>query len=194
MQAIRVKLDTGLKRSCLIRGTSLQHIVNLAMDELAVSPSWVHFRNKAGLIFSCRRYTEDYPDLSKIFLLGEGNHSITLPRGLADASDRAAIFATDKAGDPLVLVSLETGRIQLTGEGITGWYKEAKKANYKGPSMEFSISPALLKRIISEEKYSDAKVSPDKLKVEGGNWKYITVLGNNNHKKREETVKPKSKE
>ncbi len=185
LQAIRVKVATGLKRSCLIRGTSLQHIASLAMDELAVSPSWVHFRNKAGLIFSCRRYSEDYPNLDKIFIVK--GHSITVPKGLAEASDRAAIFATDKAGDPLVSVFLGAGEIRLVGEGITGWYKEIKKIAYDGPSMEFSISPTLLKHI--SENYSDAKISPDKLRVEGGSWQYVTVLGNNKRKKKEETVK-----
>jgi len=193
LQAIRVKVDTGLKRSCLIRGTSLQHIKDLAMDELAVSPSWVHFRNKAGLIFSCRRYSEDYPDLSKIFLVK--GHSIKVPRTLAEASDRAAVFATDKAGDPLVTVTLETGRVCLKGEGITGWYKEIKKLAYDGPPMEFSISPTLLKHV--SEEYSDARISPDKMRAEGDkegrSWQYVTVLGNNNGKKKEETVKPKEK-
>ena len=174
LQMMRCHINTGMKHSLLVRGTSLEHITSLAMDEISLTQSWLHFRNKSGLVYSCRRYEEQYPELENV--LAVKGHRITLPKGLSDASDRAAVFASDRSGEPLMTVELQEGRIRLTGEGLVGWYKEVKKAAYEGPPLEFVIAPELLKHIC--DKYSDAKISQDKLKVSGGGgWDYVTVLG-----------------
>jgi len=173
LQVMRCKVETGLRESVLVRGTSLVHITQLGMDQFALTEAWIHFKNTEGLIFSCRRYSEEYPSLDDIIKF-EGR-PITIPKSLKDASDRAAIFAADKAGDPLVSVSLSNGVIRILGEGLTGWYKEVKKVNWEGPPMEFNIAPDLLKHI--SEKYDEAQLVGDKLKVVGGSWEYVTVLG-----------------
>lgn len=188
LQIMRCEVDTGLKSSVLVRGTSISPIVELAMDQISMTKAWIHFRNKKGLIFSCRRYTEDYPSLDK--LISFKGHSIKIPKGLKDASDRAAIFAMDKAGDPLVTVTISNDHIRILGEGLSGWYREVKKVAYEGPPMEFLIAPELLKHI--SEKYSDAQITEGKLKVAGHSedneergWEYVTVLGKPQEEKEE---------
>ena len=173
LQILRYEVETSMKDDVLVRGTSLAHISSLAMDKVCLTESWIHFKNQQGLIFSCRRFEENYPNLDKV--LAFKGHAIVIPKGLAEASARAAVFAADKAGEPLLKVSLKDERVRITGEGLTGWYKEVKKVTYKGPPMEFMIAPELLKHI--SEKYSDAQLTEDKLKVEGERWKYCTVLG-----------------
>lgn len=173
LQIMRCQLKTGLKDSVLVRGTSLGHIVSLGMDKISLTSSWIHFKNQQGLIFSCRRYSEGYPSLERM-LSFKGNR-IVIPKGLAEASDRAAIFAMDKAGDPLVSVTIREGRIRIVGEGLSGWFREFKKVTYDGPPMEFLIAPELLKHI--SEKYDDAQLTEGRLKVIGGGWEYCTVLG-----------------
>lgn len=185
LQIMRVQVHTGLKGSVLVRGTSLAHITSLGMDQVSLTKSWIHFKNQQGLIFSCRRYSEDYPSLDK--LIAFKGHPIVIPKGLADASDRAAIFAMDKAGDPLMTVTIKEGRIRIKGEGLSGWYKEEKRVNYEGPPMEFLIAPELLKHISAN--YSDAQLTDNKLKVVGGGWEYVTVLG----QKQDEEEAPKDK-
>ena len=182
LQVMRCKVKTGLKNSVLVRGTSIKSITSLGMDQAAMTKSWIHFRNQAGLIFSCRRYTENYPSLDKI-ISSEG-HPIVIPKGLAEASDRAAVFAQDKSGDPLVTVSISNGVIRLKGEGLSGWYREVKKTSYEGPPIEFVIAPELLKHI--SERYSDAQIGEDRLKVVGGGWEYVTVLGQKKDEEKEE--------
>lgn len=173
LQVMRCMAGTGLKDSILVRGTSLEQIVSLGMDEVSLTKSWIHFKNQQGLVFSCRRYAEDYPSLDK-FISMKG-HSITIPKGLAEASDRAAIFAVDKAGDPYVQVTIKGGKIRILGKGLSGWFREVKKVSYDGPPMEFVIAPELLKRI--SEEYKDAQLTEGRLKVVGGSWEYVTVLG-----------------
>lgn len=172
-QIMRCHLETGLKSPILVQGTSLAPITDLAMDKYALTSSWIHFKNQSGLIYSCRRYDEKYPEMTKNIQFK--GHTITIPKGMAKAAERAAVFAQDRMGDPLVSVYLSQGRIKITGDGLAGWYKEMRKINYDGPSMEFLIAPNLLKHV--SERYSDAVLTPDKLKVEGGGWVYVTVLG-----------------
>jgi DNA polymerase III sliding clamp (beta) subunit (PCNA family) len=173
LQVMRCQIKTGLKDSVLVRGTSLAHIVSLGMDKIALTKAWIHFRNQQGLVFSCRRYAEDYPSLDKVIHCK--GHPMVIPKGLAQASERAAIFAVDKAGDALVSVTIKEGRIRIVGEGLSGWFKEVKKVNYSGPPMQFFIAPELLKYV--SEKYKNAQITEDKLKVVGGSWEYATVLG-----------------
>lgn len=172
-QIMRFTGDTKIKESVLVRASSIGHIVSLGMDKIAVTKSWIHFKNQQGLIYSCRKYAEDYHLLDNI--LNFKGHSIVIPKGLKDASDRAAVFAMDKAGDPLVTVTIKEGVIRIEGQGVTGWYEEVKKVNYKGPTMEFNIAPEILKHI--SEKYTDAQITEGRLKVVGGSWEYVTMLG-----------------
>lgn len=192
LQILRYEVKTGLEKSVLVRASSLGHIADLAMDQMSLTGSWVHFTNQSGLVFSCRRYIEDYPTLDK-HIDFEG-HSITIPKGLKDASDRAAVFAMDKAGDPLVTVKLKEGMLRIIGQGLSGWYREAKSIAYNGPPMQFLIAPELLKHI--SEKYSEAEIREDKnrsrLKVTGSDWEYVTVLGKYRENDEEEE-KPKEK-
>lgn len=185
-QIMRCAMKLGLKDPVLVRGTSLKDLPSLAMDEVALTKSWIHFRNQSGLVYSCRRYSESFPDLNH--LLKAKGHPLVIPRGIAKAAERAAVFAVDAAGESQVLVKLENEKIALRGEGATGWYREVSKVAYEGPSMEFRISPALLKQI--SEKHSEAEICEDKLMVLGGQWKYCTVLAGAKEKEAEEAPEP----
>jgi len=192
LQVMRVKIKTGLKRSVLVRGTSIAHITSLAMTQIAMTQAWVHFKNEAGLVFSCRRYTEEYPSVDKV--MDVKGHPITIPKGLKEAAERAAVFATDRSGDALVNINLSSGRLAVTGDGLSGWYKEVKSIVYDGPGMVFVISPELLKHIA--EQYQEAVISPGRLKVAGGVWDYVTVLGKPKEEEEggeEEDPKPRKK-
>ena len=176
LQVLRCYIKLGVRGSVLIRGASITHILDLGMSEIALTASWIHFRNPKGLVFSCRRYNEEYPSLDGV--LEVKGQAVVLPKGLGDACDRATVFASDKAGDPLVCVSLNSERLKLVGEGLTGWYKEFKKVVYNGPPLEFAIAPSLLKRIC--DTYSEAVINENRLKVTGDeapSWEYVTVLG-----------------
>jgi DNA polymerase III sliding clamp (beta) subunit (PCNA family) len=173
-QLIRVALDNEqFEEPALVRGASLAHLTTLAMDQVAKTENWVHFKNQDGLVYSCRRYAESYPSLDDA--LKVKGHNITIPKGLVEASDRAAVFASDRVGDPLVSVTLKSGALRIVGEGAAGWYKEFKKVDYNGPKLEFLVAPDLLKHI--SEEYRTAVISQDKLKAAGGSWEYVTVLG-----------------
>lgn len=173
LQIMRVELDNKqFAKPALIRGASLSHLTTLAMNKVARTQNWVHFQNEEGLTYSCRQFIEDYPPLDD--LLKVKGHPITLPKGLVSASERAAVFASDRVGEPLITVTLRTGGMRIKGKGNAGWYQEIKEVSYEGPDLEFLIAPDLLKHV--SDKYSDATISQKRMKASGGQWQYVTVL------------------
>jgi len=180
-QAIRYKIKTKVRESMLVRGSSIKHIVSLDMTEFAETDSWIHFRNPTGLIFSCRRDTQTYEPIDSI--LDVDGHNLTLPKGLAEAADRAEVFSAENADENEVLVDINADRLRITGTGVSGKIVENKKINYDGEPIAFHIGPKLLVELV--KRYNDCVVSPTKLMVDTGKFVYVAALGDpgaNNNK------------
>ncbi len=171
-QMTRYKLKSGFKEDCLIRQKSLKHIITLGMSEVSETPAWLHFRNTNGLVFSCRRYLEEFPSLAEV-LASEGV-SATLPGGLAEAVDKAQLFSVAGGDDNKVKVELSSNRLRIRGEGSSGWYSETKNIKYDGNPLAFYVSPKILMEIT--KKHTDVQVSSARLIVNGGKFKYIACL------------------
>lgn len=173
-QVARYTIKTGLKQSVLVRKESLKFITTLGMTEFSETKNWIHFRNSLGLILSCRRYIEEFRDMTDIFKIAGGTKT-TLPRGLKEASEKAEIFSSDNIGDNLIKIHMKTGKVKVEGRGSTGWFSEIKNTDYEGKNLVFMISPALLIQII--DKHHACIISTDKLKVETDKFQYVTCLG-----------------
>jgi hypothetical protein len=189
-QITRYKLKTGFANDTLVRGTSIKHIVTLGMTHFSETQNYVHFRNSIGLVFSCRRFVEDYPDLAS-FLKVSGEPTV-LPKGLGEAATKAEIFSSENADDNQVLVKLRSGKLMVKGTGVSGWYEERKKLKYDGPPLDFLVSPKLLVEIT--KRHNECEIMEDRLKVDGGKFVYVTCLGTSNDKEKEEPVEEEEEE
>ena len=170
-QVTRFDIKLPIKKSVLIEGTSAGSLSRLDVIELAYSQDWLHFRTSDKLVFSCRRYLDEYPELGPL-LEFEGK-PITMPKGLIDAADKAQVFSKE-AEENQVLVELRADRLRIKGEGSSGWFTEVKKVRYKGAPMSFRIDPSLLQELL--KKHTECEITDDRLKVDGGSWTYITCL------------------
>ncbi len=170
-QMCRWRLDTGVSSSTVVPAKCIKPIANLGMTHLSESEGWLHFKNANGLVYSCRRYLEEYPSLGKVLKV-EGTLT-TLPKRLAEAADRANIFSK-KGEDNKVLIRLRSGKLTLRGEGINGFHQETKKINYEGPELSFFISPVILAELV--KKHNECTIAPNKLLVDGGNYVYVSCL------------------
>jgi hypothetical protein len=175
-QACRAKLRAGFTKSCLVRRAAVIHLVSAGLTKMAETANWVHFRSPSLRVISCRRYLEKYEDLTEIFD-GDGT-PIKIPRSLADATSKAAVFtsqdATSVASKELVLVTLTKGKVEVKGEGTMGWYREKQKVKYSGPNMTFAITPQTLSKIAKE--HTKARVSTGKLIIDGDTWRLVFCL------------------
>jgi hypothetical protein len=171
-QAMRFCLNTGLDRSILVEGKSLLSVTQIDPKEIALSKTWIHFRNAAGLVFSARCHMEEYPNLFRH--LKVSGKPVQIPRTLSKAGERAALFVEDKVENPLLHIELKQGRISIKGEGTSGWFREARGVHYEGPPLSFLIQPSLFAHITTN--YTEAYVDYHKIIVDGGLWRYVSAL------------------
>lgn len=171
-QLCRWRLQTGGDQSYLVRHTALKHVAGLGAAQFALTPGWVHFK-APGLVLSCRRYHDEYPDMTPFFKVN--GSPAQLPKALVEAAERASIFTKENPDNDHVLVELRPGRLRLKGTGVYGWYSETKKLpDYDGAALGFRISPKLLADLV--QKHDRCVLAADKLKVNGGKYMYVTAL------------------
>jgi|SRR5882672_868428 len=181
-QITRYELPTGLKKPVLVKCDAIKAIGKLSMHKLSETQAWIHFKNKAGVVLSCRRYVEDYPDLATGFNF-EGAPA-TLPKGLIEACDKANVFSEENATDNnRVLIQLRPGEMRVKGTGASGWYSEVKKLKYNGPPISFMVSPKVLMELV--KRHIDCEVTSTKLKVVSGRLTYCAFLFNTDKEKSE---------
>jgi DNA polymerase III sliding clamp (beta) subunit (PCNA family) len=171
-QMTRVKVATKVRRAVLVRRDSIRHVTLLGMTKFCETDTWIHFKSPSGLVLSCRRFVENYHDLTA--LLKVKGQKIHLPKGLGDAADKAAVFAQESDEKAQVMVELRPGKLRITGVGASGWYRERKELKYAGPPLSFMIAPLLLMDIT--KKYNEAEITEGRLRVDGGKWVYVSCL------------------
>ena len=172
-QITRWPMRLELEGPVMVKHGSLWAVRGLDMTEMCTTGSWLHFRNPAGVVLSCRRYEEDYPDLGH--LLEVDGEKATLPGGIEEVVERAEIFSGENVDDRQVEVDLKPGMLRLRGRGPNGWYEEVKKIGYDGPKMSFRIRPDLLVEISRRAK--ECVVSKERILIDGGKFTYVSCTG-----------------
>lgn len=172
-QLMRYRMKTGVEKPTLVKKDSVKHVCTMGATEFAETESWIHYRNPTGLVISCRRFMEDFVDLTPHVQV-EGA-AIALPKGLAQATEIAEIFSGENADNNQVMVQVKQGKLRVRGQGVSGWYQEFKDVKYTGPALNFLISPRLLASVV--ENYNECVVNPTRIKASGGKWVFVAVLG-----------------
>ncbi len=171
-QICRYGMDLPLEKSVLIRNSSLKSFPTLSFTEFSEANHWIHFRNEAGIILSCCRYQQAYPDLSKA-VQREGT-LIQFPRSLDQAAEVAKIFSSEQQESNRVKVELIPGKLTLTGEGISGRHIVPKRVKYDGPPLKFFIHPSILQSILKEP--SECTITSQKLQMHYDSYTYVVYL------------------
>jgi hypothetical protein len=177
--AARFDLKLPLGRPSLVKGQGLKPVSGLGVSYIGETEDWLHFANdKTGsdLVYSCRRYVQDYQDVSKFF--DAKGTRVQLPQGLQAAMSAAEVASKENVDDNLVKITLGGGKLKIRSEGVKGEYFEPLSLNYAGPAVEFMIPPSLLAEIVQEsnEVVVQTKGEVWKLSVKGEKWIYVTVL------------------
>ena len=170
-QIARYPVKTGVQEEMLVRAESIRKVLGLDMTEISVTGSWVHFRNPAGLVFSCRRYLDQYKSLDK-FISADGTTPMSIPGGLEEVIAKAKIFSSESTVRKHIKVDLKQDRIMIQGEGPSGWYKRIGQVSFKGDPISFLISPDLLLEVSKRSK--ECSVGQGRLHIDSGKFKYVT--------------------
>ena len=171
-QICRYMVGLDVQRPLLIKSEVLKAVVARGPTKYSHTGNWMHFKTASGLIMSCRLYEDDFADVTP-YLAVTGTKT-SFPKGLVAAIDKANVFSSENSSDNQIRVALRRGKLQVRGEGATGWFQEVKKINYTGQSMAFFIAPELLVKLT--EDHNECQVTPEALKVDGGNFVYVSSL------------------
>lgn len=171
-QAIRYPIATGIKGRCLIRAKAIRNITGLGMTKFSQTDNWMHFRNPAGVILSCRRSVDEYHDLTHI--LAVTGSPVTIPQSLTEAVDKAEIFSADNTDENRLEIELSPGKMIVTGRGASGYYTEPRQVAYDGPAMRFIIAPRLIHEVVKRN--ADCSTNGRALKIDGGRFVYVALL------------------
>lgn len=176
VQVARYKIKTVLKKPILIKKDVLQQITGLDIRKYSVTKNWIHFKNKKGLVVSCRKYNEKYQTDEITKLLKAKGNVVVFPKQLAKATDRSEVFSADGSGSSKVHIFMKDNKLKITGDGDYGIYEEKAKVKYTGRPISFYISPQTLREVLSGGD-SDCRINNNILKIEKGNFTYATCLG-----------------
>lgn len=190
MQMTRFQIETGVEEKVLIRANSIKHLATLDVEEFAVTSKWMHFRSKNKMLFSCRRFIDEFRDPSKFFKVS--GIKTSLPKGLASSAEIAEIFSSEEKDRNELLVTLTNGKVRIRGEGASGWFSESKKLKYRGEDLCFTIPPKLLREITT--RHNECEISEKCLLVDGGKFKYVTSLGKPEKPKKKKKGKKKDED
>lgn len=171
-QVIRYTLKTKFSKNAMFRRESIKHITALGMTEFGETETWTHFRNPTGVILACRRYPDEFDDVSGF--LNVTGKKVILPKRLADSVELAEVFSSENADANMVKVILKPGKLIVKSEGVTGWFSEPMKVTYKGPILKFMIPPKLLAEIT--QRHNECEMTKNRLKVDGGSFVYVACL------------------
>ena len=173
-QGCRYTITNKFKKELLIRREVASHLNNSRMVSFSETKGWMHFKNKDGLILSCRRYLEDYPNLEDI--LNFKGKKVVLPEVGVDTSvEIAEIFSSDADDDNKIAVKLSKNKLEIIGDGMYGDATAEEDVVYKGRDLNFRISPKLFISIILKK--NKAMISKSRIKIRMGDFVYVAALG-----------------
>ena len=166
-----------LQYTFLLPANTAMIVAKMQPYKIAEGKGWIHFKTKEGTILSCRILEQDsFPDTKDLFNVK--GIKLTLPKEIKSILERAAIFAKrDSILDEFIEVLLTKKKLKIKATSSAGWFQEEASFDYKGDEVIFTISPHLLRGVLS--KTLDCTLSKDKMKFVGTDWIYVTVLAKN---------------
>jgi hypothetical protein len=165
--------EMPLRNAILIQANICGSIVHMKPVQIAEGKGWVHFKNEAGTVLSCRLFEAKYVNTAPLLIV-EGEE-IHFPKELPTILDRAGTFAKrDIPLDEVVSIQLQNNMMVVSSKSASGWFTEKSKITYAELPIEFQVSPYLLKDILLETNVGN--VSKNKLVFTGANWIYLTML------------------
>ena len=152
------------------------NVVKLQPVRIAEGKGWVHFQTEEMTTISCRIFEDVYPEVSTFLNIKKGIQ-IVLPITTEEVLDRAIIFAKrSNVLQEMITITLEKNRFKIhaVADDDAGEFEEEINFKYDEQPISFSITPYLLKGILSETQACE--LSENKLKFKGDGWEYLTLL------------------
>ena len=159
---------------CLIPAAAIRHLKEFAPEAFAVVEGWVHFVNKADVVFSSRTVDGDYPDVAP--LLDVRGEEVELPGPLVGALDQAEVFAEAEfeQDESVELEADGQGTLLVVGRGIGGWFREELEMPEEVAPFKFSVHPGILRDAMALS--TKVVVGENALRLGGEGFVHVVAL------------------
>jgi len=145
----------------LLPGKAAVVVTKYNPNKFMICNSWIHFKNKDGLIFSCRTTGLTFPNTEPI-LKCEKKKGFKLQLDISDIIKEVSIFAKDDYGaTTTIMVHVFKNTLKLRAENKKGFAEHFKTLKYKGDEIKFFINPDFFESLCSK----GSNVYIDDLKV-----------------------------
>lgn len=142
------ELESDLKFKALVSAKSLLQVIKEPVVGIALDEQWLHFKTKSDVVFSLRTNPEIYVDVQSFVPKKKGTE-ITLPEEIINIISRADVFSKDTVSlEKTVEISIKEGKLLISAQNDSGWFKERCKTKYSGPDISFSINSEFLRDIL----------------------------------------------
>lgn len=143
-------MRTGLKEEILLPSRYVKILGSYQLAKAGTTSGFLHFETKDGVLFSCRTFDGEYPELDGV--CEGGGEKFKVPRKLLDVLDAAGVFlAFQHKDDAEILVAIEDKKIKVRSTSEAGWYEGTCPIKYKGDPVNFRINPYMLKAVLDQE-------------------------------------------
>jgi hypothetical protein len=159
----------------LISAEAVQELIKFKIKKYSLTDSWTFFSTKDGIIFSCKRISETFPDLTRILNMVEGQ-KIKFAKETQKAVQISSIFAEGNFDiDRKIKVKIENGKLTCIGEKQSGRVEFCVDSpTMKNKEIEFTINPEFFLKILSS--CSNAIVGKGKITFISDNFKHLISL------------------
>lgn len=157
-------------KTVLIPASSINSIIRINPNQVAKGDEWVHFKNEAGTVISCRVINEDFPEVNHLLEKGKKGIKVSFPKDLIASLDTAEIFAEDD----LVKITMKGKKLTVSSGGQIATFKEKLELDDEAETFAFQITPYLLKDILKQIQF--CTIYKDRLIFKNENWQYMTEL------------------
>lgn len=159
----------------LIPATSAAKVMDYPVTLMSMSPNkdWLHFSTDTGTVVSARAVNNNYPKLNSMYDMGGSN--FTLPENMADALERARVFAYRAHRiDEEIEVNLEPGKITVSASDDNGSFEEVVRWRNTDITARFRINPSFFTMAL--KRGTNCCVDSSRIKFSGNDWEHVIAL------------------
>lgn len=175
-RATSFKLSKKIQKEFLIPATAIRFIKEFNAVKYNVTKSWVNFISKEGAVFSCRVFTQEFPDISG--LMSVKGKKMKFPIEIKEAIEKAVVFSENEEGGvgTMIDISLKKNLIIVKGHGSVGWYTQKVKTKYVGDNFTFSINSDFFIEMLKITSVCYLDKSTRRIKFSSGDWEHVLLV------------------
>lgn len=171
-RATKVRLKEKIESPLLIPSLAAIQLIKYNPIEYICQDTWLHFKCKDNIIFSCRTIEGKYPIESILKLFKKSGKKINLPVHFERVIDRIQVLVDpDFEQDKVISLCFTQNQLICKGEGGFGWVEETIDLEYQDKEIKVQVHPQFLIEILKHLKEID--INESLIYFKGENFEHV---------------------